>query len=66
MITEAQLATLFEEALDFEANKVVNPSEARKRLSEKMADGVAQFIQGRTVNVIGVQTGVSTTTGTIQ
>ena len=65
MITESELANLFEEALDFEADKQVEPDEARRRIAQKLANGVRQYVDQRTVTVIGVQTGSGTVTGTI-
>lgn len=64
-ITQAELAEQIEEALDTEADVVVDPAEARRRVAEKIASAVNDFVVGRTVNVAGVQTGSSTTTGTV-
>ena len=50
-ITETQLAEQIEAAFDAEADQVVNPAEARKRVAQKIAAAVAQFTVGRTTTV---------------
>lgn len=65
-ITQEALAAKFKAALDFEADKVVNPAEARQRIANELAEGVAMFVQGRTTIVTGVQTGPGTVNGIIQ
>ena len=64
-ITETQLKARIKDALDAEADVVVDPAEARERLAEKIASAVNDFVVGRTVNVIGVRTGTGTATGTV-
>lgn len=63
-ITEQQLATLLQEAFDFDSDKEVNPAEARKRLAEKIASGVAKYIVGRTTTVTGSSATGGAVTGT--
>lgn len=60
-ITEQQLSKILQDAFDFDSDKEVNPAEARKRLAEKIASGVAQFVIGRTT----VVTGASATGGPV-
>ena len=66
-ITETQLAEQIEAAFDAEADQVVNPAEARKRVAQKIAAAVAQFTVGRTTTVTGTSDtgGAITGTGTI-
>lgn len=64
--TKIQMIDAFEAALDFEANKTVNPNEARRRIAEKLGNAVEAYVVGRTTQVTGVQTGGGTAVGTIQ
>ena len=64
--TKEEMINAFEEALDFEADKAVNVSQARRRISEKLGNAIEAYMIGRTVIVTGVQTGGTTATGTIQ
>lgn len=68
MITEQQLAGLIKQALDAESDVVVNPTEARQRLANKIAEAVALFVVGRTTIVTGTSAtgGPVTGTGIIQ
>lgn len=65
-ITQEELAAKFKAALDFEADKQVNPAEARERIANELAEGVAMFVQGRSTVVMGVQPGAGTVNGIIQ
>lgn len=66
-LTETQLADQIEAAFDAEADQVVNPEQARKRVAQKIAAAVAQFTVGRTTTVTGTSAtgGAITGTGTI-
>jgi hypothetical protein len=64
MITEAQLANLLEQAYHVEADIAVTPEQARRRIAEKQAAAVAQFVIGRTTTVTGVASDGATVTGT--
>lgn len=64
-ITEQELADLLEEAYDLESDNNVNPEQARRRIAEKQAAAIAQFVIGREVEVPGVQSGTSVATGIV-
>ena len=63
-ITEVQLANLIKEAFDFDSDKEVNPSEARQRQADKIADAVSQFVIGRQTTVTGTSATGGAVTGT--
>lgn len=64
--TKEQLKSKIEAAFDDEADQAVTVSEARERIAQKIADAVEAYVVGRQVNVVGVQNGGGTATGTIQ
>lgn len=65
-ITQEQLAAKFKQALDNDSNNPeVNIGDARQRLANELAEGVAQFVIGRQVTVNGVQVGGGVVPGTI-
>lgn len=64
--TKQEMINAFENALDFEADKVVNPAEARRRIAEKLGNAVNDFVIGRQTQITGVQPGAGTAVGIIQ
>lgn len=68
-ITEAQLAEKFKAALDARSGDPdVDIEEARQKLADELAEGVAQFVIGRQTTVTGTSAtgGAVTGTGIIQ
>ena len=65
-ITQEQLANQIEAAYDAESDTEVNPSDARRRVAEKIAEAVAQFVQGRETVVTGTSATGGAGTGIIQ
>lgn len=63
-ITEQQLAKVIQDAFDFDSDRDVNPAEARQRLAEKIAAGVAEYVVGRTTTVTGSSATGGPVTGT--
>lgn len=59
MLDENRLSGLFEDALNAESDKKVDPAEARKRMAKAMAKAVIEEMKAATISVGGV-----TTTGT--
>lgn len=53
-ISEAQLAAKFKAALDLDSNDPeVDIEAARQRLANELAEGVAQYVNGRETTVTG-------------
>lgn len=66
-ITQSQLAAKIKAALDFDSDDPdVDIEDARNHFANEIAEGIAEFTIGRSVSVVGVQTGGGTATGTIQ
>jgi len=65
-ITEAELSTLIKSALDRDSNDPdANPNQARQNLANDLASAIRQYVEGRSVSVLGVQSGGGTASGTI-
>lgn len=66
-LTEAELADGLESLYDQWSNdENIDPEAARRSLAEGQANLIAQFVQGRTTQVTGVQNGSGTAQGIIQ
>ncbi|SHH75240.1 hypothetical protein [Flavobacterium johnsoniae] len=63
-ITKAQLAQKIKEAFDADSDVQVNPSEARKRQADKIADAISLFVIGRETIVTGTSATGGAVTGT--
>jgi hypothetical protein len=63
-ITKAQLAQLIEKAFNDDSDVPVDPAEARKRQSLKIADAVSLFVIGRETIVTGTSATGGAVTGT--
>lgn len=63
-ITKAQLAEKIKQAFDDDSDVNVNPSEARKRQADKIADAVSAFVIGRETIVTGTSATGGAVTGT--
>ncbi len=62
-ISKEQLKNLIRGAYDGESDNEVDPSEARERIAEKLADAIEAFVTDRDVRVVGVQPGSATIIG---